>query len=101
MVQGEGLTRVFILERRRGLRLKLERCMRHRKKTETMSINKSTPKALFLPIGDDQKEKKIELDKFATWWLNINRDTAIFTGLDTGIPQTLSCGPLDGSPAGG
>jgi hypothetical protein len=95
MVQGEGLTRVFILERRWGLRLKLERCMRHRKKTETMSINKSTPKALFLPIGDDQKEKKIELDKFATWWLNINHDTAIFTGLDTGIPQTLYRGPLE------
>jgi len=26
------------------------------KKTETMSINKSTPKALFLPIGDEKKD---------------------------------------------
>jgi hypothetical protein len=30
-----------ILERRRGLRPKLEKCMRYRKKTETMSMNKS------------------------------------------------------------
>ena len=47
------------MERRRGLRLKLERCMRHRKKTETLSINKSTPKALFLPIGDEKKDLKV------------------------------------------
>jgi hypothetical protein len=31
------------LGRRRGSRLKLERCMRYGKKTETMSMNKSDP----------------------------------------------------------
>ena len=46
-------------------------------------------------IFDWTKRLELEHDKFATGWLNISHETAIFTGPDTWIPQTLSCSPLE------